>query len=214
MHNKPFKYKEKHILTCLAIFLCMTMLLIFGLFVYANGRILPYRGLIVDNWSGTQEPVTAMVFGGGMKEGGQMSDAQMDRMIVAVGLYKKGKVNKLLLTGDDGTNSADEVFAMKLYAMEQGIPEKDLIIDPAGFNTFASCKNAKTIFGLEETVAISQSFHLPRILYFCNQNGINTIGISADLHELNWRGKYWMAGLRESLARLKGVVSQEIFYHS
>lgn len=147
----------------------------------------------------------ALVFGGGMLDTGEMSDMQTDRMEVAVELYQEGKVEKLFITGDDGAKRFDEVNAMEAFAMEHGVPEKDILLDPHGYNTFASCQRAAEIFELKEVVAISQTFHLKRIDYYCDAVGIDTIGFSADKGPYGFLGKLWFMNGREWLARVKAV---------
>lgn len=151
----------------------------------------------------------AIVFGGGMKEDGvTMSEMQEDRVKKAVELYKAGKALVLLMTGDDGANNGNEVAAMKKYAMDLGVPENSIQIDPHGYNTYKSCDRAVHVYGVTSAIVISQSFHLPRIEYFCShEQGMYVIPVAADLRDYGFKGDWVTAGLREWLARVKAVVS-------
>lgn len=150
----------------------------------------------------------ALIFGGGMKEDGvTMSEMQEDRVKRGIELYKAGKVQKLRMTGDDGANNSNEVVAMHDYAVKAGVPDEAVDTDPHGYNTYKSCDRAAHVYGVTSTVAISQSFHLPRITYFCEGQGIEVVALSANLRDYGWWGRLWPAGIREALARVKAVVA-------
>jgi len=184
-------------------------LVLFGIaaLLYANLTILQYRqGIYTDLALVPQAPV-ALVFGGGMKENGEQSDYQFDRVRAGIELYKSGKVGKIMMTGDDGRRRADEVDAMKKQAMDIGIPDTDIIVDPPGLRTYESCYRAKHIYGLTDIIAVSQNFHLPRIIYFCSRQGIHVVGFSADRRDYE---SIYFIHVREILARLKGWWQQEV----
>lgn len=140
----------------------------------------------------------ALVFGAGLKRNGTPSDALGDRVQTAVDLYQAGKVRKLLMTGDNGSSDYDEVTAMKRYAVARGVPADDVVLDYAGFRTYDSCYRAKAIFSVNDVIAVSQAFHLPRIIYLCQSRGIVTAGMVADKRD--YRGERSWA-VREFIAR-------------
>lgn len=154
-----------------------------------------------------QEMPVAMVFGGGMLENGDETPMQYDRVEVGVQLYKEGKVGKLLITGDDGRRVVNEVDTMKQHAIEKGVPESDIVVDPAGLRTYESCYRAKEIYGITHAIGVSQDFHLSRIIYFCSRHGINIVGFSADKRVYDNQMKM---EVREAFARVKGWWQQEI----
>ena len=98
----------------------------------------------------------------------------------AIALYHAGKVNKLLLTGDNRFENYNEPATMAAYAQQQGVPREDLVLDYAGRRTYDSCYRAGTIFGVEKAVLVTQAFHLPRALYTCDRLGLDVVGIEAD----------------------------------
>lgn len=128
-----------------------------------------------------QRPV-AIVFGAGYLPGGRLSDALADRMETAIDLYEAGKVNKLLLTGDNRFADYNEPAAMAAYAQARGVPDQDLVLDYAGRRTYDSCYRAVAIFGVERAVLVTQAFHLPRALYTCDRLGLDAVGVVADRH--------------------------------
>ena len=142
----------------------------------------------------------AIVFGAGYWPSGQLSDALADRMETAIDLYKAGRVNKLLLTGDNRTADYNEPATMAEYAMARGVPREDLVLDYAGRRTYDSCYRAKAIFGVEEVVLVTQAFHLPRALYTCNRLGIDAVGVVADRHRY-LRARWYQVREVAALAR-------------
>lgn len=138
-----------------------------------------------------QAPIadTAIIFGAGLRRDGTPTPVLRDRVKAGVELYYAGKVKRLLLSGASQQEKYDEPAAMAAYAQELGIPASALIEDDGGRSTYDSCLRAKQIFNLEDVLLVTQSFHLPRALFICNQLGINSKGVSADMRN------YWITSL-------------------
>jgi SanA protein len=141
-----------------------------------------YQGNIHDQVADVPAQPAAIVFGAGYLPSGRLSNALADRMDTAIDLYEAGKVNKLLLTGDNRRADYNEPAAMARYAEARGIPAGDLVLDYAGRRTYDSCYRAGEIFGLEQAVLVTQAFHLPRALLTCDRLGLEVVGVSADRH--------------------------------
>jgi SanA protein len=124
----------------------------------------------------------AIVFGAGYWPSGRLSDALADRMDTAIDLYQAGKVNKLLLSGDNRFADYNEPARMAEYAQARKVPRKDLVLDYAGRRTYDTCYRAGAIFGVRQAVLVTQAFHLPRALYTCDRLGLETVGVVADRH--------------------------------
>lgn len=124
----------------------------------------------------------AIVFGAGYWPSGRLSDALADRMDTAIDLYEAGKVNKLLLSGDNRFADYNEPARMAEYAQARHVPRKDLVLDYAGRRTYDTCYRAGAIFGVRQAVLVTQAFHLPRALYTCDRLGLETVGVVADRH--------------------------------
>jgi SanA protein len=142
----------------------------------------------------------AVVFGAGYWPSGRPSDALADRMDTAIELYQAGKVNKLLLTGDNRFQDYNEPAVMAEYALARSVPAKDLVLDYAGRRTYDSCYRAGAIFGVERAILVTQAFHLPRALYTCERQGLEVVGIVADRHA--YRQAPWFS-FRELLALVR-----------
>ncbi len=124
----------------------------------------------------------AVVFGAGYWPSGRLSSALADRMETAIDLYNSGKVNKLLLTGDNRVVDYNEPAAMAEYAKARGVPSKDLVLDYAGRRTYDSCYRAKEIFGVTQAILVTQRFHLPRAIWTCEHLDLQVVGTVADQH--------------------------------
>lgn len=142
----------------------------------------------------------ALVLGARVYENGRMSDVFRDRAEVAVSFYEAEKVQKILVSGDHGTEEYDEVNAAKDFLLSEGVKPEDIFLDHAGFDTYDSVYRAKEIFGVESMVIATQDFHLPRALYIAEELGIDACGASSDLHE--YRTESQME-FREIFARSK-----------
>lgn len=126
-----------------------------------------------------QKPV-AIVFGAGLRRDGSPTAVLRDRVIKAAELYLSGKVGKLLMSGDNRSVYYDEPSAMRDYAVSLGVSENDILLDYAGLRTYDTCYRASAIFGIKDTVLVTQAFHLPRALYTCNALGVSAVGVVAD----------------------------------
>ena len=180
-----------------------------GAFLWINSHILSYDMHVISPTNVTPSS-TVLVFGGGMEKDGSMSVAQTERVRVAVNLYDRGVVDRIILTGDDGARRFNEVDAMAAYAVARGVPEGVIDIDQHGDNTYTSCYRAYEEKLASPVVVISQSFHLSRILYFCRGFGLSAKGVVAPLGDQGFRGVLWSTNIREKLARIKGWWQMEI----
>ncbi|MCU0485040.1 MAG: YdcF family protein [Anaerolineales bacterium] len=122
----------------------------------------------------------AIVFGAGLWRDGSPTPILRDRVATAAELYFAGKVDKLLMSGDNTTIYYNEPGAMQDYALQLGVPAEDIVLDYAGRRTYDTCYRAKAIFGVTNAILVTQDFHLPRALYICSALGLDAVGVSAD----------------------------------
>jgi vancomycin permeability regulator SanA len=141
----------------------------------------------------------ALVLGAGLNRDGTPGLVLQDRVRSAAELYFSGKVEKILMSGDNSSEFYDEPGAMKHFALELGVPEEDITLDFAGRRTYDSCYRAKAIFGLDRLIVVTQAYHLPRALFLCNAFDLEADGIPAD--DANYRrSSYTFWWVREILA--------------
>lgn len=145
-----------------------------------------------------QAPV-ALVLGAGLNRDGSPGVVLRDRVGTAAELYYAGKVEKLLMSGDNSSPYYNEPGAMQSYALSLGIPQEDIILDYAGRRTYDSCYRAIAIFGVDKLIVVTQSFHLPRALFLCNTFDIDASGVTADDANYN-RRSYTFWWVREIIA--------------
>lgn len=152
----------------------------------------------VDSVSGGYNCI--IILGCGVKDDGRPSDMLYDRIITGVELYKKGIAPRILMSGDHGRTDYDEVGTMKKYAVDMGVPEDAVFCDHAGFSTYESMVRANKVFGIENAVVVTQSYHLYRALYDAESFGIDAYGVSADVRRYLGQTN---RNIREIIARNK-----------
>lgn len=122
------------------------------------------------------------------------------RINATVELYKKEKIDFVLVSGDNGNKNYDEPTDFKNELIKRGIPENRIFLDYAGFRTLDSVVRAKEVFGQISITIISQKFHNERAIYLAEKNGISAIGFNAK----DLSGKYGLkTRIREYFARTK-----------
>lgn len=130
--------------------------------------------------------------------GGRNNLYFMRRMAAAAELYKAGRVDKILVSGDNSRVTYDEPTAMREALIAKGIPEKDIVADFAGFRTLDSIVRAHKVFGLNELVVVTDDFHLPRALYIAQHEGVNAVGFQTEPLPVSTSPRTW---IREAGAR-------------
>jgi SanA protein len=181
---------------------CLIILFLVFLLV-ALPRLVTFWSTRNRVYSAERVPVrrAAIVFGAGLWRDGSPTPVLRDRVATAAQLYFAGKVEKLLMSGDNSELYYNEPGAMRGYALDLGVPDEAIVLDYAGRRTYDTCYRARAIFGLQDAILVTQPFHLPRALYVCNALGLPSVGVAADM--LPYRNRallYW--NLREVPATL------------
>ena len=133
-------------------------------------------------------------------KGGRINLYFKYRINATVELFKKGKIDFVLVSGDNGNKNYDEPTDFKNELIKQGIPENKIYLDYAGFRTLDSVVRAKEIFGQNSITIISQKFHNERAIFIADNYGISAVGFNAK----DLKGKAGLkTQLREYLARVK-----------
>ena len=144
----------------------------------------------------------AVVFGAGLWDG-EPSPYLAHRLDAAAQLYTAGRVQVVLVTGDNSRADHDEPTAMRTYLVRHGVPDHRIVSDFAGFDTWDSCVRAKEIFGVDDAVLISQDFHIRRAVALCRAAGVTGSGIGV----AEPRGSVWFYGVaRENVASGKALL--------
>jgi SanA protein len=145
----------------------------------------------------------AIVPGALVRPDGKMSSMLADRVRGAIALWRAGKVDKILVSGDHHTWAYDEPDTMRKALVKAGIPPRDVFEDHAGFNTWATMVRAKSIFTAHSVVVATQGFHMSRALYLADAAGLDATGLITDYHPYGVQGA--KSDVREVLSRVKAV---------
>lgn len=139
----------------------------------------------------------AIVLGAGVKKNGQPGSFLKQRLDDSVNLYNKGIIKKVLVSGDNGEKSYDEISAMNEYLVNAGIPQNKIFGDYAGFDTYSTMSRASKVFGIKDAVIVTQKFHLNRSVYLAQQKGINAVGYSSSSKgQRKYFAREWFATIK------------------
>ena len=142
-----------------------------------------------------------LVLGAGLRPDRTPSDMLADRLSTAIELYNEGYSDTLILSGDTSPDKDyDEVAAMKIYCLDRGVREEDIICDNLGFSTYESIHNTAAAQKYDRIIIVTQEYHLYRAVYIAKKHGFEVCGVSSDLREYKWQS---FREIREIVARAK-----------
>jgi len=184
-----------------------------GLVIIILPRLISSLYAIPRTYSLTTVPSkpVAIVFGAGLWRDGSPTTILRDRISTAAELFFSGKVQKILMSGDNSYLDYNEPGAMREYALSLGVPKTAIVLDYAGRRTYDTCYRAGAIFGIQEAILVTQNFHLPRALYTCNALGLKAIGVVSDQRTYRLVSLlYW--NLRELPATLSALLDVHLLH--
>jgi SanA protein len=123
-----------------------------------------------------------------------------NRIDAAVALYMAGKIDFIIVSGDNSSAFYNEPALMKEDLIAKGVPEKRIYMDNAGFRTLDSILRCRDIFGEDHITIISQSFHNQRAVFIANHKNVTAVAFNAANGD-----SLWDEISREKLARVKMV---------
>lgn len=123
-----------------------------------------------------------IVFGAYVFPDGTVSQMLADRLDYAYKLYRANKAAKIVVSGDHGSKTYDEVNAMRKYLQSKGVPREDIFMDHAGFSTYDTLYRARDVFVIKKAILVSQEYHVVRALYIANKLGIEGYGVASDTY--------------------------------
>jgi len=125
------------------------------------------------------------------------------RIDAAVRLFKKGKIQFILVSGDNGNIYYNEPTTIKNDLTSRGIPASRIFLDYAGFRTYDSVVRCKKVFQQEKFTVISQQFHNERAIFIAKIKGLDAIGYNAKDVGVKFGMK---TKIRERFARVKMMI--------
>lgn len=186
----------KKIIKYIFIIILIMIVILFGINYYVKFST---SKRIVDDYNSLVGIDAILVLGAGVRNN-RPSLMLEDRLKKGLELYNNNLSDKIIVSGDHGSDDYDEVNTMKSYIICNGVATSDVFMDHAGFSTYDSIYRAKEIFLAKKIVIVSQEYHLYRALYIADNLGLEAYGVKAEPKEYygdNYRE------LREIMARVK-----------
>jgi SanA protein len=198
-NNKIFSFLLNHKTVFLIIFILFSIAFMLGVDFYVGSFS---DGRLFRDINDVPHRRAALVLGCGRYFEGRINMFYLYRINAATQLWRAGKIDAILVSGDNSRKDYDEPTSMKSDLVAMGIPAEYITIDYAGFRTLDSIVRAEKVFKLEDYIIVSQPFHCSRAIYLASQNYQDAIGWCA-------RDVESAAGLklrlREVLARNKAL---------
>lgn len=166
-----------------------------------------YDGQISEKLNDIKPVQCALVLGASVTSRKEPSAALKERLEKALELYRSGRVQKIIVSGDNSKLYYDEVNVMKNYLLRRRVASKDIFMDHAGINTWNSIVHAKYIFSVKNTIIVTQRYHLTRSLMIADLINLKATGYSADMGLYKYG---LMSCVREFFARFKDIL--HVFY--
>jgi SanA protein len=165
--------------------------------------VLDADGEATDDVADVPHAQTAIVLGAAVRPDGRMSTMLADRVRGAIALWRAGKIDRILVSGDHHAWPYDEPGTMRRALIDAGVPPRVIFEDHAGFDTWATMVRARRIFEVSDAVVVTQGFHMSRALYLADAAGLEATGLTTDLHPYGLQGA--KSDVREVLSRVKAV---------
>jgi SanA protein len=151
----------------------------------------------------------ALVLGTSHKSvGGGPNPFFKNRIAMAGMLYKLGKIDHFILSGDNRTMFYNEPIEMQKALIKEGVPASAITLDFAGLRTLDSVVRSQKVFGQNKITIITQSFHSYRALFISQYYGIDAVAMVAEDPDLE---RTFKVRIREYLARTKAVLDLYVF---
>lgn len=166
--------------------------------LFSNGFL---QKEVLRQWEIFGQPIStvkhhdvAIVLGGMAEYNNDLKEISIrrggDRIWQAISLYKAGKVDYLLISGDNGyvsSNGLHEAEQMKSVLVKWGIPAEDILTEGRSRNTFENAVETKKI--LKKKLPIARNFllvtsgrHMRRAKAIFDHQGLKCTPFSTDLY--------------------------------
>jgi vancomycin permeability regulator SanA len=155
----------------------------------------------------------ALVLGAKVNPDGTPSAFLSARLDLAKRLFDAGRVDVIIVSGDDVAPEYNEPVAMRAYLIRAGVPAEKVIADPGGFDTYQSCVRTRQVFNPEQLIVVTQSYHLPRAVATCRAVGVAAVGVG-DESARQYRVSWLRGAIRDQVACVKTVVDLATRHHA
>jgi|SRR5699024_2479111 len=184
----------------IALIVGVIILFLFAVVLYTNIAIHNFaRGKTFSQIEHIKPNKVGLVLGTAKyKVTGGLNPYFKNRIEAAVKLYKSGKIDFILVSGDNAHINYNEPRDLKKALIKRGIPKEKIVLDYAGFRTLDSVIRAKKVFGQDSITIISQKFHNERAVYLAEKNGLQAVAFNAKDPKASYK-----VTLREYFAKTK-----------
>jgi SanA protein len=131
-----------------------------------------------------------------------------DRIQAAANLYKLGKANRFVLSGDNRTKYYNEPYEMRTALIKAGVPANAITLDYAGLRTLDSIVRCKEIFGQNKIIIVTQPFHCYRAIFISQYYNMDAVSLETNTEMPSGAAKVYV---REYFARAKAVLDLYVF---
>jgi SanA protein len=193
------------------LFIVLRILILLGIAftIYCNWNIhRTTKGYLYSSARDIPEARTILLLGTSrFRRGGGQNPYFTYRIEAAAELFRRGKGEYILASGDNSKPWYNEPKEMKAELLRRGIPEGAIYLDFAGFRTLDSVVRSKEVFGIEESIIVTQEFHAKRAVYIAREYGIDAVGFNA--RDVGFSDGF-KTRFRELFARVKAYIDVHI----
>ena len=180
--------------------LCFFMFVVLALFRISSNAF--------DTYNSTKEipynEVGLLLGTSSLMSDGNSNPFFVNRIRAASQLYHKGKIDYILVSGDNRHASYNEPKQMTNALIKAGVPRERIVADYAGFSTIDSVARASKVFMLRDVTIISQEFQNERALFIAKNEGMRAIAFNAS--DPTSKFSHSIVYIREFFARLKCIL--------
>lgn len=116
----------------------------------------------------------ALILGAKVNLDESPSEPLYNRTMVAVNLYKSGKIDYIIGTGGVGLGRSPEAEVARKIAVHEGVPKESFLLEINSHNTFASLEEIKNVAeknNIKSIIVISDQYHVARGVLFARHFG-------------------------------------------
>lgn len=151
-----------------------TLSIILSAVILAAG-LLAWRIYSFGNTSSDGRADAAVVLGAAVWTD-QVSPVFKERINHAIDLYRTGRVRKLIFTGGQGNpGEPTESAAARDYALQNGVPASDILIEEKSHTTYENIMYAKELadaHGIHNVLIVSDPLHMKRAMTMAEDAGL------------------------------------------
>lgn len=138
--------------------------------------IVSFVGVVVWEHRDTARPASAIVVLGAAQYVGRPSPVLRARIDHAIDLWRRGLAPKIIFTGGFGDrDTTSEAAVGQRYALDHGIPARDILIENSGRSTAESLQQVARLMEAEpsrEVILVSDPFHMLRLSILARRFGL------------------------------------------